>query len=170
MMFLFQAVGFLALLLDVSSLQFKHRKNILILQILASVAWVIHFILIGAIAGAAMNGVGVLRSIGYYKFRSDPRPWWLPWALVALAIGVTIVTWKSVYSLMPLFAMILAIYGLWQKGEQKIRIVLLLCVPLWLVYNVIFHSYAGIASDLLALLSGSIALYRYRKQGMNAAE
>lgn len=162
-MILVQVIGIVALLLDIASVQFKFRKTILSVQILASITWVVHFLLLGAISGAVMNSVGVLRSVSYFKFQTEPRPFWLPWAIGSVAVIASIFTWQGVVSLLPLIAMLLAIYGLWQKDEQKIRICLLLCIPLWFAYNLIFMSYAGMASDVLALVSGLIALWRYRK-------
>lgn len=136
---------------------------------MASVTWVAHFLLIGAVAGAAMNSVGVVRSVSYYNLRSHERLSWVPWIVVLLSVVATIITWQGIVSLLPMTAMIIACFALWQPGEQVVRLLLISCVPLWFVYNVIFHSYAGMASDVIALLSGLIALYRYRKQGYRAA-
>ena len=163
-MILIQIVGLIALILGVVSVQFKHRRNILLVQLSASVTWIIHFLLLGATSGAVMNAVGALRTYSYYVCRSEPRPSWLPWSIAVLAAIVTVATWQGMLSLLPLSAMLLAIYALWQKSEQKIRFYLTLCVPLWFAYNLTVMSYAGMASDLLALISGVIALYRYRKQ------
>lgn len=168
MMPIIQAVGLVALILGAVSVQFKHRSTILLVQILASVAWVLHFLLLGAYAGAIMNAVGVLRTVSYYVFRNE-RPSWLPWSLGGVAILATALTWQDATSLLPLVAILLIIYGLWQQSEQKIRIFFLLCIPFWFTYNLIFMSYAGMASDLLALVSGLIALYRHRKQGFEPA-
>jgi len=164
-----QLVGLLALLLDVGSLQLKQRKHILGTQILASLTWVTHFLLLGAVAGASMNAVGVVRSLTYYKSRGDNRSVWVMWAIIALSCLVTAAVWQGPVNLLPMFAMIIAAIAFWQRGEQTIRLLLLLCVPLWLTYNIIFHSYAGIVSDLIATISAVIALYRYRKQGFRPA-
>ncbi len=164
-----QLVGIAALLLDVGSLQLKHRKYILATQILASLTWVGHFLLLGATAGAGMNAVGVVRSVSYYAFPGKNRPWWLVWAIVVLSCLVTIVLWQGPVSLLPMAAMILAAIAFWQRSEQAIRLLLLLCVPLWFTYNVIFHSYAGMLSDAVACASALVALYRYRHQGFKPA-
>ncbi len=164
-----QIVGILALLLDVGSFQLRQRKHILGVQILASSTWVVHFLLLGAMAGASMNGVGIVRSIVYYKFRGNNRPQWVLWMIVALSCFMTIIVWQGPVSLLPMMAMITAALAFWQRGEQTIRLLLLLCVPLWFSYNLIFHSYAGMASDIIAAISAVIALYRYREQSFRPA-
>lgn len=170
MMLLFQVVGIAALLLDIASLQRKHRRHILIMQIMASITWVIHFGLIGAIAGAAMNSVGILRSVSYSRLpATGPRPQGVLWSIIALSIVVTAIVWQGMASLLPMMAMIIAAIAFWQRSEQMIRLLLLLCVPLWFTYNLLFLSYAGMASDTLALISAIVALYRYRKQGLGSA-
>lgn len=164
-----QVVGLLALLLDVGSLQLKQRKHILTVQIMASSTWVAHFLLLGATAGASMNAVGIVRSISYYKFRGKNRPVLIMWVVIALSCAVTAMVWQGPISLLPMFAMIIAAIAFWQRSEQLIRLLLLLCVPLWFSYNFIFHSYAGMLSDVIACVSAIIALYRYRYQGFKPA-
>lgn len=164
-----QLIGLVALLLDVGSLQLKYRSHILGVQIAASATWVAHFLLLGATAGAAMNTVGIVRSIGYYVSRSTRQSNIMMWMVIGLSIILTGLLWQGLVSLLPMFAMIIAAVAFRQRGEQIIRALLIICVPLWFTYNFIFGSYAGMASDLIALLSAVVALYRYRLQGVSAA-
>ena len=168
-MIFIQIIGIAALLLDIFSVQFKHRKTILLFKIAANVSWVVHFFLLGAFAGAIMNSVAALRTVAYYKFQDEPRPFWVPWLFAVLAVILTVATWQGAISLLPMIAILIAIYALWQRAEQKIRFFLMLCVPPWFIYNVSVMSYAGVASDILALVSGAVALYRYRKFGSEPA-
>ena len=165
-----QGIGVIALLLDIFSVQFKFRKQILGMQIAASSTWVCHFFLLGAYAGAAMNSVGIIRSVSYYKWRGRNRPKWVLIGVLVLSMIMTVVTWQGVVSLLPMFAMIVAAFGFWQRNEQRLRLLLLGAVPLWFAYNLTFSSYAGMLSDSLALFSTLIALYRYRYQGVSELE
>lgn len=164
MILLFQVVGLVALLLDILSVQRKRRKHILMMQIAASSTWAVHFLLIGATAGAAMNAVGIVRSMSYFSNRRR-RYARVPVMIMVLSVVVTALTWQGTLSLLPMMAMIIAAAAFWQRNEQVIRILLITAVPFWFAYNLIAHSYAGMTSDVLALVSTSTALYRYRRQG-----
>lgn len=170
MLWWIQGIGIIALLLDIFSVQFKLRRQILGMQIAASSTWVCHFFLLGAYAGAAMNSVGIVRSVSYYKWRSKNRPDWVLIGVLTLSVVMTIITWQGMVSLLPLLAMMVAAIAFWQRDEQRLRLLLLGAVPLWFTYNLIFASYAGMLSDGLALFSTSIALYRYRRQRMSDLE
>jgi hypothetical protein len=169
MMLAVQAVGVCALLIDILSVQRKRRTNILAMQMVASVTWVIHFFLLGAISGAAMNAVGIIRSLSYYKWRGKHRPRRVLYMILALSVIMAAITWQGALSVLPLAAMIIAATAFWQRGEQVVRILLLVAAPLWFAYNFFSHSYAGMTSDVLALVSLSLALYRYRHQGFRPA-
>lgn len=166
MMWWIQGIGILALLLDIVSVQLKFRKQILGMQIVASTTWVCHFFLLGAYAGAAMNSVGIVRSVSFYKWRDKNRPWWVLAGILALSVVMTVLTWQGVVSLLPMLAMIVAAIAFWQRNEQRLRLLLLAVVPLWFMYNLTFSSYAGMLSDSLALFSTLVALYRYRRQNV----
>lgn len=159
-----QLVGLLALLLDISSVQFRLRKHILMVQIIASFTWAMHFLLLGAITGSAMNLVGVVRSISYFVFKDSKRNVLVPASIVLLSAVATTLVWQGYVSLLPMFAMMIAAIAFWQLDEQKIRVLLLLAAPLWFIYNYIFESYAGMLSDAIATISLVIALYRYRSK------
>jgi RsiW-degrading membrane proteinase PrsW (M82 family) len=169
-MLIIQLIGLAALLLDIISVQLKFRKHILAMQVASGLTWVIHFGLLGATTGAYMNAAGVVRSVSYYIFRGENRLKAVPWLLVILTVAIGATTWQGIVSLLPITAMVLAVVAFWQREEQAIRILLLCAAPLWFFYNLIFHSYAGMASDTIAFISTSIALYRYRHLGFRRAE
>lgn len=160
---LFQGIGFIALALGLISVQWKHRQHILLTQLLASVFWVIHFALVGAASGAAMNAVGALRTFIVYRLgEGNNRPRLVLWMLLFLVLIVGLVIWQNWLSALPLLAMLLATIAFWQRDEQRIRWLLLAVAPIWFVYNFMYGSWAGMASDTLAVISISIALWRHR--------
>ena len=63
---------------------------------------------------------------------------------------------------MAIAGMVLSTIGLWQRNEQHIRWFLLLGSPVWLAYDLLVGSYAGMVNEVIFASSIIIALLRYR--------
>lgn len=161
-----QSIGLVAILLSLVSFQPKHRKNILHLQLAANIFWVAHFLSLGATTGAAMNACGALRAYVFNRIgKRAHRPLWPLLTIMLLMVGASVISWQGSLSLLPLAGMLIGTIGFWQRDEQRIRLILLATVPLWLVYDGISGSYVGVANELFALASLIIALWRHRQSG-----
>ena len=62
-----QGFGILAVLLGFISFQADTRKKLLLTQCAISVAFLVHYLLIGAYSGLAMNIVSLARNLTYYN-------------------------------------------------------------------------------------------------------
>ncbi len=157
-----QFVGFAGLACNGLSFQQKKRKGILTLQICAAGAFVIHYILLGAHTGAALNFLGLLRSLVFIN--SDKKwaksPIWLVVFMAVFSVASAL-TWVDWYSVLPAVAMILTTVSYWLKNETKIRLVTFPSSPCWLVYNIITGSFAGLITELVVMSSLIIAIVRY---------
>jgi hypothetical protein len=166
-----QLIGVAALLLDITTIQLRLRKHMLIVQIIATILWTVHYVLLpGGMPAAAMNVIAVIRSITFYVFRTESRPRIIPYVLGLLIVLGGILTWRNFSSILPVVASLLALTAFWQRREQLIRFFLFLAIPFWFGFNFIHGSYAGMLSDSIAGISTMVGLYRYRKQGMKIAE
>lgn len=166
-MLVVQLLGFIGLAFGALSFQPKHRKNILRFQLVSNTFWVMHFSLLGAPTGAALNAAGGLRAYLFNRYGSRKRrPLWLAVGIIGLMIVLAALTWQGWLSLLPMAGMIIATIGFWQREEQRIRLILLFASPLWLSYNILSGSYAGITAELLAMTSILVALWRYRRSGL----
>lgn len=159
---LIQGIGFLALLAGVLSFQTNVRRRLLYLQILASVLWVIHFGLLGALTAAALNGVGTIRTIVFARVPlAARRSRWLAFGLVlAVYIVATWLTWNGPISLLPLGGSFFSSLALWQHTARRIRWLSLPDPPLWFSYNFLVHSYPGMLNEVIVFGAVLIAIYR----------
>ena len=86
-----QAVGFGGAALNCISFQQNKRSRIIGVQIFAAIMFIIHFIMLGAYSGAALNFIGLLRSIVFYN--SDKKwaksPVWLVVFIIISAVSAT---------------------------------------------------------------------------------
>lgn len=157
-----QAVGFGGAALNCISFQQNKRSRIIGVQIFAAIMFIIHFIMLGAYTGAALNFIGLLRSIVFYN--SDKKwaksPVWLVVFIIISAVS-SILTWKEWYSILPATAMILTTISYWMKDETKIRLITFPSSPCWLIYNVFEKSVAGIVTECIVMTSLIIAIVRY---------
>ena len=102
-----QIIGFGVAAMNCISFQQNKRKRIIGCQIFAAVLFIIHYILLGAYTGAALNLIGLLRSV---VFINNDKKWakspvWLVVFVIISAIG-SVVTWVDWYSFLPAAAMI----------------------------------------------------------------
>ena len=73
-----------------------------------------------------------------------------------------IVTYKNIFSLLPIVAMFIASFVLWMPKTQQLRALTMPTSAMWLVYNAVSHSYVAVLTEVLNLISIVIALIRFR--------
>lgn len=164
---LIQLIGFFAMMTNVLSFQARRRANILIIQSTGSLIWLVQFMLLGGVTGAIMNFFAMLRNIIYsqkdkHKALSSPLVTAL-FAVLCLGLGVYSFTLEGWRSLLPSTAMLIATVAFSFKREFVIRILSLFIGPLWLVYDAISFSIAGMLCEILSLMSIATALIRFDK-------
>lgn len=132
-------------------------------QLVAEVFWVLHYGLLGAYTGMALNMLGVLRC--YVYANRDTKKWAsneaIPFIFFALAIVTGILTWKNASSLLPMAAVAITSFVLWSKKANIIRYFSYPGCICWLIFNVISGSYAGTMTELFNLGSITVGIIRY---------
>src|SRR5689334_19748727 len=104
---LIQGIGYIALFFAVISFQKNKRGKILFLLITAEILFILHFSLLHAWVGAAMNALSALRSIIFSQ--KERRAWaqspvWM-WIFVGASLLAGLMTWTNYASLLPMIAM-----------------------------------------------------------------
>lgn len=157
-----QIIGFGGAALNCISFQQNKRSRIIGVQIFAAVMFIIHYILLGAYTGAALNFISLCRSVVFYNNSKKwaKSPTWLVFFIIVSLIGAAI-TWVDWYSILPSTAMILTTVSYWMKSETKIRIITFPSSPCWLIYNIITGSVAGIVTECVVMTSLIVAIIRY---------
>lgn len=129
------------------------------IQTVAGVLFTIHFALLGAATGSAMNLIGISRNIAYYKLNNRQR--WIPYLFISLFALGSVVTWQGWFSLLPLLGASAGCVAFWQTNPKHIRRLSLVAPPLWFAYNLISHSYPGIIIEVIAITSNFAGMYRF---------
>lgn len=160
--YIVQAIGIVGMILAFISFQKNSNKQILLYQTFAAVAFTLHFWLLGAFTGAAMNILGASRNIVFYNREKSwaNKKFWV-YLFITLYVISGILTWKNIFSLLPILAMSLATVGLWIKNSKITRYIILPTSPCWLIYNLVNKSISGVLTETFVLSSLLIAIIRF---------
>ncbi len=157
-----QIIGFCGMAGNFIAFQQTKRRNILLVQIISALLFILHYVLLGQYTGAALNFIGFCRSV---VFINNGKKWarsrvWL-YIFIALCLIAGVVTWSGPFSVLPPLAMILSTVANWMKSEKQIRFITFPSSPCWLIYNVSAGSVAGVITECVTMTSLLISIIRY---------
>ncbi len=161
-----QIISIIASVLLLLSFQMKKHRTILLMQSAAALLFGVQYTMIGAYEGAVCNFIGMVRAF-VYSFRGRAKavdhiccP--IFFALAFVASGVF--TYSSPFSLLPIFAMVISSFVLWNPKTQQLRALTLPTSVMWLIYNVSCGSLVASITEASAEVSILIGLFRFRKR------
>jgi len=145
------------------------------MQIASNVLFTIHFGLLGAWSGFALNGAAVIRTVMMFA-RSCGKRWaGKPLALVfmlSVCVVAGLATYDGLKTLLIVVAMIASTLGLWVGSSNAIRYSMFVASPMWLIYNSIVGSISGIVTETFNLISIAIFFIRmaFERKHKNSKE
>ena len=159
-----QIIAFLGIVLSIVAFQQKKKTQILNFTIVSSLLYGIHYIFLNAWSGVANNMISVVRDCYVRRFGKKLHGIIPLLIFISAYVVLTIVTFDSWRSLLPLCAEIFYTIGVYYCNEQRLRIVKIVSCLLWLAFNSLVFSVIGIASDLLVIAFTLFAYIRYEKK------
>ncbi len=161
-----QGLGLLAIALGFLTYQIRTQRGVILTQIAVTLCFVLHFGLIGAVTGMALNAVALLRNAAYYwREKRGKHGQFLPIAFTAAVALVGLFTWEAWYSVFMLGGLVINSYCMSFHDPQKLRLSILISCPLALTYDVFVWSIGGAVYEAVAVVSAAIGLWRfYRKK------
>ena len=153
-----QLIGLLAFLLLALSYYRKTTNKILIIQILSTVLYCIHYYLLGAYSGLFICMFEVILDYGYYKTTWDNK---LFLASIPMYIVAGIFSYHTFLDLFSIFASLTDRYSL-TKERKKVVIGSVFAYTLWVIYDIHVKSISGVITDGIIVISNiSILLREY---------
>lgn len=145
------AMGAAGVLLGASWALFRRRPTILLWQALGSLAFGVHYVLLGSSTGAIMCGVGLAQSLAACaeEQRSWHRRFYL--ATVCVIAVATYATWHGIPSIAAAVGSSFATLGRLQRDAQRMRQFFLACSTAWAVHNFMVGSVFGNVCDALTI-------------------
>jgi len=158
-----QGVGMIGLVFAIISFQNNKRNLILVFLGLSQICFITHYALLGVWTAVSMNIVGAARTF-FFIFRGRKK--WMDsdavmYVFICLFFIAGILSWQNWLSLLPVMAMAIETFGLWQEAPRKIRFIVIVPRPLWITYNVLHGSYAGVLTELFVVISLITAIMRF---------
>ena len=169
--FFVQAIGFIALALQVLSMQAKSYKTMICMTVTSECLFGLQLIFLGAFTGAATNLMaGVTNTIYYFCNKSGKKTTVLQFCFSVLFIAVGILTWAGPISLLVIMAKVISTVAHGINKPKFIRVSRLISMPMWVIYDGIAGSIGGVINDLLVIASSLIGLFRYDRKKTAVAE
>ena len=138
---------------------FRSRTAMLLVQ-LAALSWLsMHYALVDAWTGAAVNLLGTIQIVTCL-FLGD-RHRWVGYALAVLMVGASVATWQGAVSALAAVGMALVAIGRAQTNAGTMRLIVLAGGPFWLAHDLLIRSPIAIA-DAACLLIGLWVVMRQR--------
>lgn len=158
-----QGLGIVAIILGFVTYQMKTREQLLFIQIATTICFSIHYLMIGAYSGLALNCVGTVRNIAYYyvgQKGSVDRRWAIAFSLIMGTIGI--LSWQDWYSVFVVLGLVINSFCMSFAKPQNIRKSIFVTSPLVLIYDVFVLSVGGIVYESVAIISAFVGTLRNR--------
>ena len=155
-----QLIGVLAFCVWILSYYRKEVRDILIFQSASNALYFIHYLLLGALSGAYLSVIGILRNIFFLIFKKSKKI--VGFVFIIAYILITIVFYEGLHSLIPMFAG--SIYIIYMLKDEKLSLIKgeLACKILWITYNIFVHSYSGIITETILLVSCVVQIIKIK--------
>ena len=156
--------GLCAVFFGLLCYQLRKRKAIIACNVISRVLYVLQYVLLGALEGAAMDlsaiPASMLASRKHTPLGEKYRLLlWFAGNAAVLLIGWAF--WENLYSLLPILGVLCEINALWMTKEKHIRLISLASLPFWLSYNVLCGAWGSVIGNVLMVASILVALYRH---------
>lgn len=159
-----QAIGIFVIIIFAAGAQAKSQRSFLLCQILGNSFVALYYLLLSATTGAVICAVAVVRTIIFYvcSRRNKKVSLWLFTTILLVTIGMGILTWDGWLSVAPILATFGYAFANWQSDTQKTRAFLIFGAACWLLYNIFYKGYSGIAEKIIEITSSIVGLVRHR--------
>jgi L-amino acid N-acyltransferase YncA len=157
-----QIIGAIAFIVYLFSYWQKDRQKLLMLSIVECVFFAAQYFLLRSVTGGIINIIGIVRSAAF--MRKDNNKFFSSYAMPAIMHLLytlnCVFTWTGLITLIPTIASYLKCHSLWQNNSKIIRIYSIPIQFLWLFYGIYLGSYVSIVSQIILIISISIAIVR----------
>lgn len=157
-----QGIGLVGTALFFASFQCRKNKNLFRVQFLSYLFYTVHLFCLGATTGAISYILNTFRSLclgSEWEFAKSKKMCCIICLLQLVGMALT---WSGWISVLPVAANIAATIGGYSHNPRKIRIAgMFINSPLWIIYDIIVHSWAGILDEVVSETSMIVSIVRF---------
>ena len=166
-----QGIGFLGTILFFLSYQCKSNRNLFRVQFASYLCYTTHLLLLGAVTGGISYILNTVRSFCLGSKHAFLKGKAMCCIICALQVATLFFTWGGWLSVLPVAANIASTIGGYTYNARKIRIVgIFINSPLWIVYNILVGSWAGILDEIVSEASMILSIYRYGWKNLDSVK
>ena len=166
-----QAIGLFGTVLFFLSYQCKSNRTLFRVQFVSYLCYTVHLLMLGAITGGVSYILNTVRSFCLGSRSSFLKGKIMCAALCVMQTAALIFTWDGWRSILPVAANIAATIGGYTYSPKMIRLVAMLVnLQLWIVYDVIIGSWAGILDTIVTGISALISSFRYGWKNLDSVD
>lgn len=163
-----QGLGVIAIILGFINYIVKTRGQVLFVNSVTTVCFVLHYLCLGAWAGMALNFVAFIRNIAYYyagKNGKVSKALSITFTVIMGAMGITVslIAGEGWYFILSVLALMINSFAMSFIDPKNIRKSILITSPLVLAYDCFVLSISGAVYESVAIISAIIGLIRYKK-------
>ncbi|MDR3536180.1 MAG: YgjV family protein [Acetobacteraceae bacterium] len=151
-----QCVGYIAFVLGVTAFLQRLDWKLKAFNASESVAYAVHFFLLGNPAASASSLIASVRSTLAIKLRSPV----LAMLLILVTLGAGACVARSWTDWIPVIASCIATYAVFLMTGIQLRLAFLVCTLLWLVNNILSGSIGGTALETTIGLANGTTIIR----------
>ena len=166
-----QAVGLLGTILFFLSYQCKSNKNLFRVQFVSYVCYTVHLLMLGAVTGGISYILNTVRSFCLGSKHTFLKSKWMCVIICVLQMTTLYFTWDKWWSILPVAANIASTIGGYTHNARKIRVAgMFINSPLWIIYDLLVGSWAGVLDELISEASMIISICRYGWKNLDKVE
>lgn len=157
-----QLIGLLAFCMLVLSFYRKDAKSILMFQSTANFAYAVHYFLLGAISGAYISLISILRNVLLSIAKKNKIL--IAIFIVILYLVVTFIFYENIYSVFPMTANTIFLIAILKDSKMSLLKGQLVGSVLWFTYGVSVSSYVEMVAQVILAISVIIQIKNMPKK------
>lgn len=151
------------------SYQCRNNRTLFRVQFVSYLCYTTHLLMLAAITGGISYVLNTVRSFCLGSRSRFLKGKIMCAALCVMHVAALIFTWDGWWSILPVAANIAATVGGYTYNPRKIRIVgMLVNSPLWIIYDGIIGSWAGILDETVTEVSMIVSIFRYGWENLDS--
>lgn len=168
---LIQLIGFIGTGLFFASFQCKTNKNLFRIQFLSYLFYTLHLLLLGAVTGGISYVINTVRSFCLGSRSDFLKSRTMCIIICGMQLIAMVVTWNGWISILPVAANIASTIGGYTHNARKVRVAgIFVNSPLWIIYNIIVGSWAGIVDEIISEASMILSIIRFGWKNLDRVE
>lgn len=167
-----QAIGIVAMAMNIFSYQMKSKKGIIAMQFFGTMLFSVSFLMLGAYTGGLLNFIGMIRSAVFLNGErlNAKHPLWLvgfeaayvaSYVLTFAVFGKELSALNVVLEFLPLVGMTATTVSFRMNEARNVRALGLVSSPSWLIYNIFNKAVGGAVCEIVSLVSIIVGILRH---------